>query len=118
MSNSPWGPIQDVEHLAPGMDFVMTASHGGIRVTREAAYRLLTSAALKCAIEKDGYFFFEEDCNYVIVMYEIPWLRCKVFGPEINKVEEHILSSLKRWNASYLEERGVLTEDENERTDT
>jgi len=116
MADSPWGAIQDADPLAPGIDFVTTASHGGIRVAREVAHELLTPAALKCAIEQGEYFFFEEDCDYVIVLYEIPSLRSKAFGLDCKDIEKELMSSLRRWNASYLKERGIIKEAEDNGT--
>jgi len=110
MADSPWGPIQDLEYLAEGIDFAMTASHGGIRVTKACAEESLTAAARRCAINEGDYYFFEEDCNYAIVLYELPQLRRKALGTDIKDHEGYILRSLKAWNVAYLKERGLITE--------
>ena len=47
---SPWGGIQWSEPLIPGMDLISTASHGGVRVSREAAM-YLSPGARKCGFE-------------------------------------------------------------------
>ena len=64
---SPWGEIQFSEPLIPGMELVSTASHGGVRVTREAAV-LLSPAARKCGFRQGGYLWFEEDCKEPVVL--------------------------------------------------
>lgn len=67
---SPWGEIQFSEPLIPGMELVSTASHGGVRVTREAAM-LLSPAARKCGFRQGGYLWFEEDCKEPVVLLEL-----------------------------------------------
>lgn len=64
---SPWGQIDEVIHIIPGIDLVSTPRHGGARVTREAAM-LLSPAARKCGFRDSGYLWFEEDrCEQVIL---------------------------------------------------
>lgn len=43
---SPWGKIDWMETLAPGIDMIGAEGHGGIMVSREASF-MLTPAARK-----------------------------------------------------------------------
>lgn len=55
-SSSPWGKIQSVENIAPGIDAVYTSGHGGLKVT----------AARNKDIDpawREGTFY-EEDCAW------------------------------------------------------
>ena len=38
--HTPWGPPQDIEELAEGVWRVSTASHGGLKLSRERWYSL------------------------------------------------------------------------------
>ena len=67
---SPWGQIDWMETLIPGIDMVATPCHGGIMVSREASF-LLTPAARKCGVWQGGYLCFEEDADENIVLREL-----------------------------------------------
>ncbi len=67
---SPWGKIDWCETLAPGFDMVATPSHGGIMVSREAAFSL-SPAARKCGAWNGGYLCFEEDADENVVLREL-----------------------------------------------
>ena len=61
--HTPWGPPQDIEELAEGVWRVSTASHGGLKLSRER-WNLLPGCV------RDAMFnatFAEEDCEEVIV---------------------------------------------------
>lgn len=67
---SPWGQIDEEVYICPGIILVSTPSHGGARVTREAAM-LLSPAARKCGFREGGYLWFEEDCCEQVVLREL-----------------------------------------------
>ena len=61
--HTPWGPPQDIEELAEGVLRVSTASHGGLKLSRERW------AEIPAAV-RDAMFtptFAEEDCEELIV---------------------------------------------------
>ena len=61
--HTPWGPPQDIEDLAEGVWRVSTASHGGLKLSRER-----WNALPDCV--RDAMFtptFAEEDCEESIV---------------------------------------------------
>ena len=61
--HTPWGPPQDIEELAEGVLRVSTASHGGLKLSRERW------AEIPAAV-RDAMFtptFAEEDCEEPIV---------------------------------------------------
>ena len=62
--STPWGAVQDVENLGPGVDRVSTASHGGLHVTGAAAAAV---PAAVWATMMNGRGWAEEDCELVIV---------------------------------------------------
>ena len=55
---SPWGKIDWMETLAPGIDMIGAEGHGGIMVSREASF-MLTPAARKYEHWQGGYLCFE-----------------------------------------------------------
>ena len=61
--HTPWGPTQDIEELAEGVWRVSTASHGGLKLSRERWHSLPDCV-------RDAMFnatFAEEDCEEPIV---------------------------------------------------
>lgn len=67
---SPWGAIQDKRELAPGIWQVSTASHGGIKLSRER------NAAMPDYMRNAGGWY-EEDCEWakVAVVHPIGFTR-------------------------------------------
>lgn len=61
-SPTPWGPAQSVEQLAPGIEEVVTAGHGGIRLSPERLAAMPADARTA-----DGWY--EEDCEAAWVLH-------------------------------------------------
>ena len=61
--HTPWGPPQDIEELAEGVLRVSTASHGGLKLSRERW------AEIPAAVRRTLFTptFAEEDCEEPIV---------------------------------------------------
>jgi len=59
---SPWGAIQWLEHMSPGIDSVSTAGHGGIKLSRER------NAAMPKELRRPGGWY-EEDCEAAMPMW-------------------------------------------------
>jgi hypothetical protein len=103
---TPWGQADAKEKIDVGVNFYFTPSHGGICVSKKKAETLLTESARKVAIKYGNGYWFEEDCNFVIPLYEnSTWL--KKFNEGIKKplTVEYLEESIKRWNKEYWEER-------------
>ena len=58
--DSPWGPVQHAEQVAPGIWSVGTAGHGGIMLSIER-----NAAMPECLRRKNGCY--EEDCEWALV---------------------------------------------------
>lgn len=100
---SPWGGIQWSEPLIPGMDLISTASHGGVRVSREAAM-YLSPGARKCGFRDGGFLWFEEDCQESVVLRELLdkklWqVPDRIKDPEAFTAD--LDQSIKRYNPDY-----------------
>lgn len=67
---SPWGKIDWMENLAPGIDMIGAEGHGGIMVSREASF-MLTPAARKYGHWQGGYLCFEAYAEENIVLREL-----------------------------------------------
>jgi len=67
---SPWGKIDWMETLAPGIDMIGAEGHGGIMVSREASF-MLTPAARKYGHWQGGYLCFEAYAEENIVLREL-----------------------------------------------
>lgn len=69
MQYSPWGAIQHEEKFTRGVSQIYTASHGGMKVSKNLAekYPLLMEVIKKSGFSfyQNGYYFFEEDCDFV-----------------------------------------------------
>jgi len=71
--------------------FVSTAGHGGFRVSQGLAKKKLLPEVQAAAIKRSGYYFFEEDCDYALVMLSMP----EMFVPA--ELEQARVSG-KDWN--------------------
>ncbi len=89
--STPWGPGQYVKTFARGVAEIGTAGHGGLRVSRGLALRTMRKEILACAIERRDYFWFEEDCDYMLVVLSMP----EVFPPETQDAAQ---ASVKTWH--------------------
>ena len=103
--NSPWGEVQSCENLHPdlygkGVFQVSCAGHGGIAVHKSGGCNL-SSAAKSCGISMGKYYFFEEDCDFAIVLYEL----------KIPGYKDHI-KNLLRYNPNYCVESGLHRDEE------
>ena len=61
-SGSPWGPIQTVSTLIPGLVAVTTASHGGVHASAVLNERVPAQWR-----RDDGWY--EEDCEWAIILW-------------------------------------------------
>ena len=68
--NSPWGDIDYCDTLCPGVYLVSTSSHGGAMVAKEVE-EILSPAARKSGMRKNGFLCFEEDTEESIVLREL-----------------------------------------------
>jgi hypothetical protein len=91
---SPWGRIQGVKPIMPGMAFVSTASHGGVKVAAELNARI--PAYMR---RPDGWY--EEDCEWAIPFVALEGdilsaLRCKEIQSPMIEQREYV-PTLCRW---------------------
>jgi len=108
--NTPWGKSDSKITLTRGISWVGTPSHGGFAITPSAALTYLSTAAVARAEKYGTYYFFEEDCDASIVLFELPaGLLAKLGGVPTN---ESLIQSLSRWHADYLIERGITPDAE------
>lgn len=77
--------MDEVIFVLPGIDLVSTPSHGGARVTREAAM-LLSPEARKCGFREGGYLWFEEDCCEQVVLREL--MDKKLWTPPADRIKD------------------------------
>lgn len=97
--HTPWGESDYTRRLARGVVEVTTPGHGGIGVTPLAAQRL-TPEARALAEQYGGRYWYEEDCKWAIVAYELPEL-----FPDVEP--GRALEVVSRWHAEYLLVRGI-----------
>ena len=109
--NSPWGPVQNEEIINNSVASVSTAGHGGIRVAFDYAIGSLSEEAREVSIRLGDFFYFEEDCNWAIVPWELRTLLFKFF-PDSPLPGEALLEDLKtniiRWNTEYALKTGLI----------
>lgn len=111
---TPWGESDHTQIIARGAGIVDTPSHGGIYVTRAFVDEHNISAdALKEAVYMNDRYFFEEDCAYAVIMWELPHLWSVLFPRKTaDEVKDMLLRSLSSWNLPYLKARGVKPNEE------
>ena len=99
---TPWGPAQTSYEIERGVRFFSTASHGGFGISRDAARRFLSPAALKEAEVWQGAYWFEEDVASSVPLYEHPeWGPKAGFSSSESAREERIRRNFPK----YLEEK-------------
>lgn len=95
--NSPWGKIDNTEATGVrGVTWVSTPSHGGYRVT-EKRTRDMSPHLYDLAIHYGGYYWFEEDCDWVAVILTWPEIDADRQSTPMSVVRANALKSLRRW---------------------
>ena len=106
---SPWGKVDYIFKIAPGVMWVGTPSHGGLLVGKKVARDKLSAKAIECAFPGAWaqYIAFEEDCAYALALYECPaWdagLSFTAFPPR-DPAERHeeLRQIIERWMPEYF----------------
>jgi hypothetical protein len=96
-ARTPWGPAGHVERMAPGMVFVSTEGHGGVKLSPQR--NQVIPAALR---NSSGWY--EEDCEaaFVVRYHAEDWARglppsSEDLEDRVNRVREEADDSIKRW---------------------
>ena len=75
-TQTPWGPAQYIDPIAPGVVFAGTAGHGGVWVHPELFYRVRIVAArypgAAHLVSSGRRRWFEEDCEAALVVLAFP----------------------------------------------
>lgn len=69
--STPWGKAQGSYKLARGVIFYYTAGHGGMKVSKRIAEKYMTEYARTHCIDRYGAYWFEEDCDINLPLYEL-----------------------------------------------
>lgn len=108
-TTTPWGTSQDQYNLAPGLIWYNTPGHGGLYVSKALADKELSANAREMAIKYKGAYWYEEDCQYAIPLYEKPeWaklLQQKAGGGE--RTKEELKQSIERWHPDYFQKQAA-----------
>ena len=101
---TPWGISQNVARYARGLSQVSTAGHGGFMLGKGFANKYLSPEAIAEGMNYGNYLCYEEDCQWAIVVYELPQFWSAMY-PKTGDVEifKHVRNSLERWNPEYLQ---------------
>ena len=62
--STPWGAVQTVREVIPGMHVVTTAGHGGVHLVSELADKIPAGLADDSFLKSRTWF--EEDCDWCI----------------------------------------------------
>jgi len=102
---TPWGVSDGYPaKLIRGVNIYGTPSHGGFCVSRKLAEKRLSKYALNKAIKYGNGYWFEEDCDYAFVAYEIPEVLDAMNSKLTNKLsKEDCYNTIKRYNSDYGE---------------
>jgi len=102
--HTPWGKAQVGYQLTRGVMFYQTAGHGGLRVTRKWAKENLSVAAVHLADTQGGYYWYEEDCQISLVLFEQPELWDGFFptGPATEQTKETARQSIAAYYPVYF----------------
>lgn len=66
---TPWGPAQSVENIAPGLTFYSTASHGGYHLSPDLNTKVPQVLKEASFMGNGMRGWYEEDCDWAIVVY-------------------------------------------------
>lgn len=112
--NTPWGKSDSKQTVKRGLSFVTTPSHGGFMVSKTYAEKHFSKAAITRGKAYGSYLAYEEDCDYLIVIWEVggfdipsstPTTSTDILG--LGKfTREQLIKSLSMWHADFLIERG------------
>lgn len=94
---TPWGASQTTHKVMNGLTWYSTAGHGGLCVSKGLADKKLSPNARAEGIKYAGSYWYEEDCQWCIPMYENPdWLKLmlerKIFSyvPTMDELKSRI----------------------------
>lgn len=80
---TPYGIADYVTKNDPivGSNRYSSSSHGGYGIKFGVAHKELSAGALRCADKRYGRYWFEEDCQWMILYYEHPeWFTSNGIG--------------------------------------
>jgi Domain of unknown function (DUF7007) len=63
---TPWGELQGTETIAPDLEFVSTAGHGGIKVSMPRNHQIPNWLKNRTHNQLGRYGWYEEDCDWCI----------------------------------------------------
>jgi hypothetical protein len=98
--HTPWGPAQDVIPVAngEGIAFVSTASHGGYYVPAAMLAKMPLAARLASFNGQGLVGWFEEDCDWCLVVLSFPDLFSKDNHDAAEQALRGNLLMAKSWN--------------------
>jgi len=99
----PWGEVIEARPIAEGLEWVFTASHGGIHVSSDLLKRMRVQ---ETPYSRGG--FFEEDIDWSLVAVSFP---DKFTGPDVQAAEDILKSA---YDGKYRELLGVETKEEHQ----
>ena len=74
--STPWGNPQGITEVVKGIDWVVTGSHGGLRVKnaiiKNAGLTNLLRRIPEAAFYESHHWWFEEDCAWSIAVLLLP----------------------------------------------
>lgn len=71
-TETPWGPPQDVDIIAPGIVSISTAGHGGIWLSPERSKKIPLKVKRKTFCQNGLNGWYEEDCDAQLVSAYFP----------------------------------------------
>lgn len=89
-TQSPWGPVQDVQQVAEGVVMVSTAGHGGVWVDPSVSKAWPREAMLG----NPDRCWWEEDCEAAVPIFLVT---------ESDALREICLQSIERWYPEIVE---------------
>lgn len=81
---TPWGPAQTIDELAPGVAHYTTASHGGIYVSPERARQI--PAPMRAATFTRSPNWYEEDCDWCIPVVALGLTEANGLAPNVQEM--------------------------------
>lgn len=119
-TTSIWGVVDSVVRINNGIFEVTTPSHGGIMIKAEIAKTIMSKEAQRVAQKADGWYFYEEDCDFAVVKRElldkglfsdIDYYFSRQYSKKIDEFiaeyNEAVNGSIQRWNSKYWDSREI-----------
>lgn len=100
--DSPWGPVQFIKEIVPGIEFLGTAIHGGFRLSAARLAEMPECLKISSSFYAPGGTHFEEDIEYSRVILSFPGLFSETEVKTARRILQYKLPHVHKEYVDYL----------------